>query len=237
MSPELDQRLALKRIEALAFDAYGTLFDVFSITALSEEVFPGHGHALAQLWRTKQLQYSLLRSLMDRYQDFWQLTRDGLVYATKQLKLDLTPEAEHTLMDGYLRLDTFPDVKPGLELLRARGLRLAILSNGEPTMLERVMSHAGIGSLFDVVISADDVRVFKPSPRVYRAAVDRLQTDGQALGFVSSNSWDIQGAASVGLNTFWVQRSPTEPPEELGYPTGPVVRSLTDLVEMLKATD
>jgi 2-haloacid dehalogenase len=139
-------------------------------------------------------------------------------------------------MDAYLRLSAFPDVKPGLESLRARGLRLAILSNGEPMMLERAMSHAGIGALFDAVISANDVRVFKPSPLVYLAAVDRLQTDGPSLGFVSSNSWDIQGAASAGLSTFWIQRRPVDPPEELGYLADLVVASLTELAEILEAT-
>jgi 2-haloacid dehalogenase len=126
----------LHRLKACAFDAYGTLFDVFSVTALCEELFPGKGTALAGLWRVKQLQYSLLRSLMGRHRDFWQLTEDGLVYASKSLNLELTLEKREQLMDAYLKLTAFPDVRPGLEVLKQHGLRLALLSNGAPRMLE-----------------------------------------------------------------------------------------------------
>ena len=108
-------------LKAIAFDAYGTLFDVFSVTSLCEALYPGNGNALAQLWRTKQLQYSLLRSMMDRFEDFWQLTGDGLVYAAKSLKLDLVDAKRQALMDAYLQLAPFPDVRPGLEALKSRG--------------------------------------------------------------------------------------------------------------------
>src|ERR1700674_5039074 len=121
-------------IKALAFDAYETLFDVFSVTSLCDELFPGSGNALAQLWRAKQLQYSLLRSMMNRHRDFWQLTEDGLVYAANTLRLGLTADKKKRLMDAYLVLTAFPDVKPGLEVLKKKGLRLAILSNGDPNM-------------------------------------------------------------------------------------------------------
>src|SRR6266852_3147723 len=123
-------------LKALAFDAYGTLFDVYSVTSLCEQLFPGNGMALAVMWRTKQLQYSLLRSMMNRYKDFWQLTQDGLVYSAHALKLDLTADKRTRLMDAYLTLAAFPDVKPGLQQLKAMGLRLAVLSNGEPKMLQ-----------------------------------------------------------------------------------------------------
>ena len=125
-----------KTIKALAFDSYGTLFDVFSVTALCEQLYPGKGNQLAQIWRVKQLQYSLMRSLMGRHRDFWGLTEDGLVWATKNLQLDLTADKKKQLMDAYLSLAAFPDVKPGLEVLKKQGVKLAILSNGEPKMLE-----------------------------------------------------------------------------------------------------
>ena len=150
----------LREIEAFAFDAYGTLFDVFSVTALCEELFPGAGHELAQLWRAKQLQYSLLRSLMGRHRDFWLVTEDGLVYASKRLGLDLTQAKRDRLMQAYLSLAAFPDVKPGLEALRRQGLRLAILSNGEPRMLEAAATSAGIDTLLDEIISVEDVQIF-----------------------------------------------------------------------------
>lgn len=214
---------------ALAFDAYGTLFDVFSVTALCDELFPGRGNALAQLWRAKQLQYSLLRSLMARHEDFWRLTEDGLVYASKSLGLELTPDRRRRLMEAYLTLTAFPDVRPGLEVLRKSGIRLAILSNGEPKMLQAAARSAGIAELLDAIISVEEVRVFKPSPRVYNLISARIPVGAGKVGFVSSNSWDIAGAGSAGLTTFWIQRSAAEPPEELGFPATHVVRAITDL--------
>ena len=188
----------MKNVKAFAFDAYGTLFDVFSVTALCEQLFPGKGNALAQLWRVKQLQYSLMRSLMGRHKDFWQLTEDGLVYASKSLKLDLTPEKRKRLMDSYLSLAAFPDVKPGLEALKKQGLRLAILSNGEPRMLEAAAKSAGIYDLLDTIISVEEVKIFKVSPRIYNLGPERMKVSNSELGFVSANSWDINGQRPQG---------------------------------------
>jgi 2-haloacid dehalogenase len=224
----------LSNIKAFAFDAYGTLFDVFSVTALCEQLFPGMGTALAQLWRAKQLQYSLLRSLMGRHKDFWLLTEDGLVYASKSLNLDLTPDRRKRLMEAYLSLAAFPDVKPGLEELRDRGLELAILSNGEPRMLEAAARSAGIHHLLAKIISVEEVKIFKVSPRVYNLGPERLNISNAELGFVSSNSWDINGAASAGLITFWIQRSSGEPPEELGFTADRVVSAMTDLAPLVR---
>jgi len=220
-------------VKAIAFDAYGTLFDVFSVTALGEELFPGKGDALAQLWRLKQLQYSTLRSLMGRHRDFWQLTADGLVYAARSLGLDLTPDKRERLLDAYLTLAAFPDVKPGLQALRDRGLRLAILSNGEPRMLEAAARNADIADLLDAILSVEEVKIFKPSPRVYQMAPERLQVRPAELGFVSSNAWDVAGAASVGLETFWIQRRAAEPPEELGFAANHIVSTITDLAPLV----
>src|SRR6201993_3818827 len=164
-----------RAVKALAFDAYGTLFDVFSVTALCEQLFPGKGTHLAQTWRFKQLQYSLMRSLMGRHRDFWGLTEDGLVWASKSLKVDLTADKKKQLMDVYLQLAAFPDVKPGLEALKRQGIRLAILSNGEPKMLETAAKSAGIHDLLDEIISVEEVKIFKPSPRVYNLAPERLK--------------------------------------------------------------
>ena len=224
----------LHSVKAFAFDAYGTLFDVLSVTALCEQLFPGKGAALAQLWRVKQLQYSMMRSLMGRHRDFWQLTEDGLVYACKSLGLALTAEARTRLMEAYLTLAAFPDVKPGLEALKTRGLRLAILSNGEPKMLEAAARRAGILALLDHIVSVEEVKIFKPSPRVYNLAPERLSVSNAELGFVSSNSWDAAGAASAGLRTFWIQRSAAEPPEELGFGAERVVHALTDLAPLVR---
>lgn len=230
----LQQAAGQKTVKAVAFDAYGTLFDVYSVTALCEHLFPGSGNAVAQLWRAKQLQYSFLRSLMGRYKDFWQLTEDGLVYASKSLKLDLTADKRKQLMEAYLSLSAFPDVKPGLEALKAQGLRLAILSNGEPKMLEAAAKNAGVRPLLDAIVSVDSLKIFKPSPQVYTLASARLDVSPGELGFVSSNSWDVNGAGSTGLRTFWIQRNAQEPEEELGFPASRIVHAITDLPGALR---
>jgi 2-haloacid dehalogenase len=224
----------IRNIRAFAFDAYGTLFDVYSVTSLCERLFPGKGNALAQLWRAKQLQYSLLRSLMGRHRDFWRLTEDGLVYASKSLGLDLTAGKRKELMEAYLTLEAFPDVKPGLQTLKKQGLRLAILSNGEPKMLEAAARSAGIDALLDTIISVEEVKIFKVSPRVYNLGAERMNVAGPELGFVTSNSWDVNGAASAGLTTFWIRRSAGEPPEELSFAADRVVATLTDLAPLVR---
>jgi len=223
-----------KAIKALAFDAYGTLFDVFSVTALCEQLFPGKGNQLAQIWRFKQLQYSLMRSLMGRHRDFWGLTEDGLVWASKNLSLDLTADKKNRLMDAYLSLAAFPDVKPGLQALKRQGVKLAILSNGEPKMLEAAAKSAGIRDLLDDIISVEEVKIFKVSPRVYNLAPERMKVRNPELGFVSANNWDAVGAASTGLRTFWIQRSTAEVPEELGFQADTIVKAITDLAPLLR---
>jgi 2-haloacid dehalogenase len=220
-------------LKAFVFDAYGTLFDVFSVTALCESLFPGSGHALARLWRAKQLQYSLLRSMMNCYEDFWQLTADGLVYASKSLALDLTLEKRDRLMQAYLALDVFPDVEPGLEALRALDVRCAILSNGSPSMLATVLARSRLLHLFEAVISVDDIKIFKPSPRVYGLVGSHLRLSAPEIGFVSSNNWDVHGAGAAGLTACWIQRSASEPSEELGFPPAHIVRSMTELAALV----
>ena len=216
------------------FDAYGTLFDVYSVTALCDELFPGNGTALAQTWRAKQLQYSVLRSLMDRYKDFALVTEDALVYSARALKLDLTAEKRAALMDAYMTLEAFPEVKPALRRLKSMGLRLAILSNGSPAMLQAAAKHAGVMDLLADIISVDEVRIFKPSPRVYALAATHLRLPEAEIGFVSSNNWDVNGAGAAGMTTFWIQRGSAEPQEELGHPATHVVQALTDLVGMIR---
>jgi 2-haloacid dehalogenase len=215
-------------MKALVFDAYGTLFDVFSVTSLCEELFPGRGKELSQIWRRKQLEYSWLRSLMGQYRDFWNLTGDALVYSTNSLKLNLTGDKRAQLMESYLHLAAFPDVKPGLENLKQIGLRLAILSNGEPKMLAAAVRSAGIGHLVDEVFSIDSIKIFKPNPRVYDRLPADLKIDKAEIGFVSSNNWDVNGAGSAGFYAFWLRRS-GEIPEELGYPAARSISALTEL--------
>ena len=219
-------------IQALAFDAYGTLFDVHSVIATCDEVFPGKGAALSQLWRARQLEYTWLRSLMGRYEDFWQVTESALMFACRSLSLDCPPETRQKLMDSYLHLKPFPEV--GLALRSLSRYKLAILSNGEPRMLTAVVENAGLKHVFAHVISVDEVKIFKPSPRVYELGPRRLQVPKEAIGFISSNFWDIAGARSFGLWTCWINRAKALE-EELGSRPDAMIASLTELQENLTA--
>lgn len=222
------------KVRALAFDAYGTLFDVYSVGALAEKLFPGQGNALSQLWRTKQIEYTWLRTMSGKHKTFWEVTEDGLVFTAKRLGLDLTPEKRTALMEQYLRLDAFPENLDALRELKGMGLRLAILSNGNPPMLEAAVRSAGMEGLFEALLSVDSVKRFKTAPEVYQLAVDRFGVGAAEIGFVSSNGWDAAGATWFGFTTFWVNRA-GNPPEELGVlPTG-TGKTLTDLVGFVKA--
>lgn len=221
----------MARLKALVFDAYGTLFDVHSVGSLCNQLFPQQGGALSQLWRAKQLEYTWLYSLMGRYQDFWAVTERALVYACKVLGLDCQAPTRARLMEAYLYLDPFPDVRPALEALPH--YELAILSNGSPRMLKAVVESAGMAGLFAQVISADEARVYKPSPKVYQLAIQRLGLDSPSVGFISANCFDVAGAGAFGFWTCWVNRTKTIM-DELGVSPDAVVDSLTKLADVLK---
>jgi 2-haloacid dehalogenase len=213
-------------IHALVFDAYGTLFDPLSIRTRAEEFFPGRGDQLCQLWRAKQLEYSWLRTLMQRYKDFWTITADALAFACLATRISCSAQQRDALLDGYLRLQTFAEVKGALRGLSAH--RLAILSNGTPQMLRSVVEFNGLASLFESVLSVDSLRLFKPHPSVYKLAVDQLRLPNESIGFVSSNFWDIAGASSFGFQTFWLNRGQS-PADELGFTPTQSVKTLNDL--------
>ena len=214
------------RLKALVFDAYGTLFDVYSVIRLCDEFWPGKGAALSQLWRTKQLEYTWQRSLMRGYKDFLSVTLDGLHYACEALGVSVTESQVKRLEDAYLSLDTFPEVEDALRKLS--GLKLAILSNGAPSMLEPVVANAGLGGVFAAVISVDPLKTYKPTPEVYRLAVEKLGVPKEAIGFVSSNCWDACGAKSFGFRTFWINRTGA-PVDKLDAVPDHVVKNLADL--------
>lgn len=220
------------QFKALVFDAYGTLFDVYSVAALGERLFPGHGKELSQVWRTHQLEYTWLRSLMGRYEDFERVTSDSLTFACNRLNLQLSAEKRAQLMDAYNKLDTFPEVREALKALS--GVPLAILSNGSPKMLQAAVKSSGLEGVLSKVISVDEVKIYKPSPKVYQLAVDHLKVKSRGeIGFVSSNGWDAIGAASFGLTTFWINRADA-PMEELGLKPAKILHKLTDLVDVVK---
>jgi 2-haloacid dehalogenase len=215
-------------MRALVFDAYGTLFDPYSVTQACERLFPGQGAALAREWRAKQLEYTWLRSLMARYEDFWDVTEAALEYACRARNLALPSEMKARLMDEYLRLAVYPEVKQTLAQLRQSGRRLLILSNGSPRMLSAVVEHAGLSDVFEHVLSVHTVKIYKPSPAVYQLAATRTNLERSAIGFVSSNFWDVCGATSFGFHTFWVNRSGATP-DLLGYTPQATLTSLAEL--------
>ncbi len=220
-------------LRALVFDAYGTLFDVHSVVALCEQLWPGKGAALSQLWRTKQLEYTWQRSLMRRYEDFARVTEAALRYACAALDLRLDEDRRRRLIDAYLGLATFPEVVNALAELKAMKLKLAILSNGSPAMLRPVVENAGLRGLIGTVISVDRRKIYKPAPAVYRLAVQRLRVPKNAIGFVSSNCWDACGAKSFGFRTFWINRTGA-PVDELGAAPDHIIASLAELPAQIR---
>jgi 2-haloacid dehalogenase len=225
-----------KNIKALAFDFYGTVLDVFSATAPAcEQLFPGKGNQLAQIWRTKQLIYILMRNSMGRHREFFRVTEDALVCAANTLQLQLTEKKRKELVElFFLGQPTYPDVKSGLEALKSQGAKLIVLANGEQKTMEEGAKRVGVFEFFDRFISVEEVKVYKVNPRVYNYGADQLNITNAELGFVAAHSWDIMGAASAGLPTFWIQRSPTEVQEELGFRATTTVKGMPDIAPLLR---
>jgi 2-haloacid dehalogenase len=219
-------------IKALVFDAYGTLFDPCSVQSECERFFPGSGAELSRVWRAKQLEYTWLRSLMNRYEDFWQVTDAALRFACTGLRLKCGTEQREKLMEQYLHLQPYPDVRNALPALGGRPL--LILSNGSPQMLRPLVENAGLGKSFAALLSVDAVKIYKPSPLVYELAVKETQLEKRAIGFVSSNSWDIAGAASFGFQTFWSNRSGAVV-DELGVRPDATLSTLAELPPLCAA--
>jgi len=192
------------KLKAAVFDAYGTLYDIQSVAETTEDAFPGYGEIITQVWRIKQLEYTWLRSLMQRYQDFAAVTRDSLSYTLRVLGLAYEREAFERVIEKYLHLDLYPDAASALAGLKPR--QLAILSNGSPDMLNALVRNSGLAPLLDATISVDAKKVFKPSPHAYELIGEVLGTAPDETLFVSSNPWDVAGAKAFGLNVAWIER-------------------------------
>jgi 2-haloacid dehalogenase len=204
--------------KAVLFDAYGTLFDVYSVGLLAEQLFPSHGDALGILWRDKQIEYTRLVTTSDHgahYQPFWDLTRAALRYACKRLSLLLSPANEERLMNQYRHLSAFPEDREVLQALKAKGVVTGILSNGDPEMLGIAVRSAALEGLLDHVISVDSVRKYKTHHDAYALGPAATGLEPRQIAFVSSNSWDALAATWYGYRTLWVNRSGL-PFEELG---------------------
>jgi 2-haloacid dehalogenase len=217
-------------VKALVFDAYGTLFDVRSVLNRCEEIFPGHGSSVTSLWRTKQLEYTWLRSLMGRYEDFWQVTQDGLVFACRSLGLAPSQDQIDHLMQAYLTLSPFPEIPAALEALSI--VPCAILSNGSPKMLNGVVQNAGLEGRFQHILSVDEVCTYKPNPIVYQLAEKHLGVQRKEIGFVSSNCWDVAGAKSFGFQVYWINRQ-NAPLEVLGFQPDRIIQLAMELVSVI----
>jgi len=191
-------------IKAVVFDAYGTLYDIQSVATVTDRAFPGYGEIITQIWRIKQLEYTWLRSLMGRYEDFSAITRDSLAYTLKVLGLKNDPAAFERIMEKYLHLDLYPDATAALAAMR--GQKLAILSNGSTGMLTTLVANSGLDRVLDATISIDSQRIFKPAPEAYGLIETRLGVPPAEVLFVSSNPWDACGAKAFGLNVAWIER-------------------------------
>lgn len=218
-------------LDALVFDAYGTIFDVHSVVTACETRFPGQGKALSILWRAKQLEYTWLRSLMQRHADFDQVTTDALAFSCRALGLDANEEVLRELPLAYLTLTPFADSLTGLRVLQGQK-RLAILSNGTPVSLNAVVAHAGLNTMFEQVLSIEEVGIFKPDPRVYQLVIDRLELERERIGFISSNGWDAAGAKAFGFTVFWVNRG-SAPVEALGVRPDYIVGGLDEVARLI----
>jgi 2-haloacid dehalogenase len=226
----MDKTSASLPPRAVLFDAYGTLFDVYSVGLLAEQLFPGHGERLSILWRDKQIEYTRLTSMSGQYRPFWELTRAGLRYAALRLGLTLDAGAEDRLMNQYRHLSSFPENREVLAELKERGIPAGILSNGDPDMLGVAVKSAGFSGLLAHVISVHALRKFKTDPAAYALGTQALNLPAREILFVSSNCWDAIGATWHGYTTLWVNRAGL-PLEQLGTQPTRIGTSLRDVFD------
>jgi len=222
----------LEGVRACVFDAYGTLFDVHApIAKLAAEIGP-KADDISQLWRRKQLEYTWLRSLMGVHADFWHVTADALDYALEAFEVS-EPGLKDEIMSLYLKLDAYPDALEALRAVKGKSQRTAILSNGSPSMLDSAVRSAGLEKLLDLVLSVEDVGIYKPSRRVYRLAMQKLQLhDAPSICFISANTWDAQAAAQFGFQVVRVDRFGLKDDRIPGRPSA-VIGNLVELAGLI----
>jgi 2-haloacid dehalogenase len=232
MEDSMPENSTIGGIKACVFDAYGTLFDVHSAVGEHRARLGDIADQVSTVWRTKQLEYTWLRSLMQRHADFWQVTRDALDFAFEMHGLK-DPELSKDLMAAYLQLECYPEVPGTLSELDTRGFKIAILSNGTPMMLEAAVKNSGLEWLIPQIFSVESAGVFKPDPRVYRIATDQLSLKPEEIVFQSSNAWDAAGAAAFGFNVAWVNRF-NQSPERLPGKPRVEIKDLSELPELIE---
>jgi 2-haloacid dehalogenase len=222
------------RIKAIAFDGLA-VFDVRPVAALAERIFPGRGDEMSALWRTRQFEYTWLRTVGRQYADFWQVTEEALVFSCKSLKLELTKPGRDQLMQGYLKLKAWPDALAALKGLKASGLRMAFLSNFTAAMLDQAVKNSGLEGIFDDHLSTDRVRAFKPDPQAYRMAMSAFGLRKEEIAFAAFGAWDAVGAKWFGYPTFWVNRAHVAA-EELGTVPEGAGKDLNDLAAFVQTS-
>jgi 2-haloacid dehalogenase len=218
-------------IDACVFDAYGTLFDFAAAAARHKDALGDKEKPLSDIWRVRQVEYTWLRSLMDEYVEFWQVTQDALDYAMAAMDID-DADLRQKLLDVYWQLDAFPEVPEMLAKLKVDGLKTAILTNGSPDMVQGAIDSAGIGDMLDEAFSVDAVKIFKPHDSVYQLAVDGFGLEPNRICFMSSNAWDVAGAANFGFRVVWVNRY-GQPPERLPGAAEHTIPDLSHLPALL----
>jgi len=221
------------RIKVVAFDGF-PIFDPRPIFAEVEKAFPGKGAEISNVWRSRQFEYTWLRSLSGSYKDFWKVTEDALLFATRSLNLELTTSVREEVMSAYLRLKPWADVQAGLDHLKSAGVKLAFLSNFTQPMLEANIKNSGLDGMFDQLLSTDRVRAFKPSPQAYKMALESFHVRKDEVMFVAYAGWDAAGAKAFGFPTYWANRSHA-PLEELGFAPDQTSPDLSGLVSFVKS--
>jgi len=217
-----------KSVEAIVFDAYGTIFDVHAAVMHHAGTLGALAQPVSDLWRAKQLEYTWIRTLSGRYASFWQLTEEALTYALQTLAPDHLA-LRNGLLEAYRDLDAYPDATDALAAIRATGLKTAILSNGDKSMLDRAVSSSGLSESFDSLISVEDIRTYKTSPSAYRLVEQQMGIKPEATAFVSSNRWDIAGASVAGFHCLWLNRS-GRPDEYMDMAPASIIHTLAGIL-------
>ena len=219
----------MKNIKAIIFDAYGTLFDVNSAAEKCKNKIGDKWESFANYWRTTQLQYTWLRSLMCKHKDFWEITEDSLDKSMKAFKID--SKMKNELLDLYKLLSPFPEVKDTLKILKDRDYKLSILSNGTPSLLNELVSVNELENLFDDIFSIEEVGIFKPSSKVYDIPIKKYDIQKNQVAFLSANTWDVSGGGNYGYNSIWVNRN-KDIFDNLDYKPVHEIRELKDLLDI-----
>ena len=220
----------MKNIKAIIFDAYGTLFDVNSAAEKCKDKIGDKWEGFANYWRTTQLEYTWLRSLMKRHKDFWQITEDSLDKSMKIFKINTSMKNE--LLDLYRVLSTFPEVSKTLKILKEKKYKLAILSNGTPSLLKELVSSNNLENIFDDVLSVEEVKTYKPHPNVYSIPIKKYQIEKNQFAYLSANTWDVSAAGNFGFNAVWVNRNKNIF-DNLDYKPITEINNLSDLNNLL----